>query len=96
MRRVYYAFALRVATHPLAVQALVLFVSVYALSRLIHVAAIINNIGSLQVRELGRYIFNTLTHTEFLTLLCFSIVFFTLLSLPLRLTLPRYRNMQTI
>ena len=96
MRRVYYAYALRLATHPVTLHAFVLVLSVFALSRLTHVAAIINNIMGVKVGDLGGYIFNTLVNAEFLTLVCVGVIFFTLLSLPLRLSLPRTRRIQTI
>lgn len=96
MRRVYYAFALRVATHPLLIHVALLVLSVYALSRLTHVAAIVNNIMSIRVGDLGTYILNTLMQAEFLTLFCTGVVFFTLLSLPFRLSWPKYRTTQTV
>jgi hypothetical protein len=94
MRRVYYAFVLRVATHPLLVHALVVLLSVYALSRLTHVAAIMNNLRSIRVGELDTYLLNSIMHAEFVTLVCVGIVVFSLLSLPLRLSLPKRGNMQ--
>lgn len=94
MRRVYYAFALRVVTHPLAVHSTIFVLSVFALSRLTHVAAIINNIKSVKVGDLGSYLFNTVMHTEFITLVCLGVVIFTLLSLPIRLAFPRGRYTQ--
>jgi hypothetical protein len=90
MRRIYYAFALRLATHPFTVHAAILLLSVFALSRLTHVQAILNNFQSIQIGSADTFILNMLVHAEFWTLVCAGIVFFTLLSLPLRLSLPRF------
>ncbi len=96
MRRVYYAFFLRGAFHPVTVHALVLIVSVFTLSRLVHVAAIIENLKMVRLGELDNYIFATFAQAEFWTLVCTGIIIFTILSLPLRLSLPKHRHIQTI
>ncbi len=96
MRRVYYAFALRMATHPLLIHVALLVLSVFALSRLTHVSAIVNNIMSVKVGDLGAYLLSTFMHAEFLTLFCTGVVFFTLLSLPFRVSLPKYRTTQPV
>jgi hypothetical protein len=92
MRRVYYAFALRLATHPFTVHTAILVLSVFALSRLTHVAAIFNNFRSIQVGNADTFFLNMLMHAEFWTLVCTGIVFFTLLSLPFRLSIPRFNR----
>lgn len=96
MRRVYYAFALRLATNPLTVHTAIFAVCVFALSRLTHVAAIMENVSNVKVGELNTYIYGALMQAEFLTLVCLGIIIFTLLSLPLRLSTPRTRSMQTV
>jgi uncharacterized membrane protein YecN with MAPEG domain len=96
MRRIYYACALRLATQPLFLHTLFLVGSVYILSRLIHVAAIVNNLRVVRVRDLDNYLFNTLMQAEFWTLLCTGLVLFAALSFPLRLSAPKTQNPQTV
>lgn len=96
MRRVYYAFALRLGTHPLVVHGVLFVASVYGLSVMVHVASIIENLRNIQVGNLDTYIFNAFTHTDVLTLLFVGMVFFTLLSLRWNLSMPRWNeSMQT-
>ncbi|MCB9811642.1 hypothetical protein H6783_01900 [Candidatus Nomurabacteria bacterium] len=91
MRRVYYTFGLRLATHTITLHIVMLLVAGYALAKLVHVAAIFNNVMNLRVGELGRYIVGTLTHTDLLTLVVFGLLVFTGLSLQWRLLVPRAR-----
>ena len=96
MRRVYYAFALRVASHPIVVHGTLFIAGVFVLSRFVHVASILNNISSVQVGELGRYLFNTFMHAEWWTLATIGIILFSVLSLPFSLAAPRFHKMQAI
>ncbi len=95
MRRVYYAFALRIASHPVVVHGTLLCASVFVLSRLVNVASILNNISNLRVGDLDNYLFNTFMHTEFWTLATFGLILFSLLSLPLSLKAPNVHKVQT-
>lgn len=81
MRRVYYAFALKVVTHPLVAHGALLVVSLFILTRLVNVASIVQNISNVKVGYLDNFILNSLTHTDMVTLSVFGIVCFTLLSL---------------
>jgi hypothetical protein len=96
MRRVYYAFALRMSTQPVVLYAALLIASLYGLSKLIHVASIINNMRTVQVGNLDNYIFNTLMHAEFWTLALIGLIFFSLISIKLSLRPPRTASMQTV
>lgn len=96
MRRVYYSYTLRLATHPLFVHGVLLFGSVYVLSKLIHVASIMNNIRSLRVGDLDNYLFNTFMNAEFATLAVIGVIFFTILSLQFSLKTPHFYKTQTM
>ena len=80
MRRVYYAYTLRIATHPALISAVLFVAGVYGLSVMVHVASIIENILALQVGSLPEYIFNALVHAELFTLVFLGIIIFSLLS----------------
>ncbi len=96
MRRVYYAFALRLGTHPLVLHGVLFVASVYGLSVMVNVASIIENIRNMQVGNLDTYIYNAFTHTDVITLFFVGLVFFSLLSLRWNLRIPRWDNdMQT-
>jgi len=96
MRRVYYAFALRLGTHPLVVHGVLFVASIYGLSVMVHVASILQNVRNIQVGNLDTYVLNAFTHTDVFTLLFVGLVFFTLLSLRWSLKMPRWNDeMQT-
>jgi hypothetical protein len=96
MRRVYYAFALRMGTQPVVLYTALLIASVYGLSRVTHVASIINNIRGVQVGNLDNYILNTFMHTEFWTLALIGLIFFSAISIRLSLKPSRSTSMQTV
>ncbi|MFT5849263.1 MAG: hypothetical protein ACI9H6_000064 [Patiriisocius sp.] len=94
MRRVYYAFGVRLATHSITLHMVVLAVAAYVLTQLVHVASVLENVASVQMGELAGYLQQTLTQADVTTLAVIGIATFTALSLPLRL--PNYQKMQTI
>jgi len=96
MRRVYYAFGLRLATSPLVTHTLLLAVSVYALSKLLHVASIMDNLRGTELANLDNFIFNSFIHAEFLTLVFVGIIIFTALSFNFSFKAPSFRRMQTM
>ena len=81
MRRIYYAYAIRVSTNPLVLHSVVLIAGVYGLSVMVHVASIVKNLQQVQVSRLDNFVFNAVAHTDTLTLLFFGLVCFTMLSL---------------
>ncbi|MFM2381568.1 MAG: hypothetical protein RLZZ76_335 [Candidatus Parcubacteria bacterium] len=96
MRRVYYAFALRLITHKLVLSTVFLVLSVYGLSVMVHVASIFDNLRRVQVGRLDNYIANAFLHTDVLTLIFFGLVVFSLLSFNFTLLkVPRYGRMQS-
>ncbi len=80
MRRVYYAYALRIATHRATISAILFAVGVYGLSVMIHVASIIENILALQVGSLPQYILSAFLNAELFTLVFIGVIVFSLLS----------------
>ena len=97
MRRVYYAFALRLGTHPLLLNSVLLTVSVYGLSVMVNVASIFRNLRIMQVNRLDNFAANAILHTDTLTLLFFGLVIFSMLSFNFTiLKAPRMVRMQTV
>ena len=96
MRRVYYAFAIRLITHKLVLSTAFLMLSVYGLSVMVHVASIFDNLRRVQLGRLDNYVANAFLHTDLLTLVFFGLVVFSLLSFNFTLLqVPRYSRMQT-
>ncbi len=92
MRRVYYAYMLRVVTHRLTIHAGLLGVMLYALASLVHFKRVFQNIGSVEVNALAGKVFHILTHADALTLLVCGVIVMTLLSVPLQT--PRRQRMK--
>lgn len=80
MRRVYYAFLLRVALHPLLLSAAVFGGALVVFARHVHVARILEALRSMPLESVPQYVFNALTYGEAITLLalgtmCFASLF---------------------
>jgi hypothetical protein len=95
MRRIYYAYALRVSTQAFVIHAVLFIASVYALSKLVHVASILQNISNTKVGSLGTYFLNTIMHAEFLTMVVLAIVIFSALSIPISFRRAKFEHTQT-
>lgn len=95
MRRVYYAFAIRLTTHTITKHVVVLLVAGVLLARLVHVAAVYRNVASVRVGELGSYVFKAVVNADTATLMVLGLIIFTLLSLRFKLRVPSIRLMQT-
>ncbi len=77
MRRVYYAYTLRLATHPLVLATLVFGSALVVFAKHVHVARIIEAIQSMPLAAVPSYVFNALTYGEAVTLLALGTMCFT-------------------
>lgn len=68
MRRVYYAYAVRLILHPLTVSAAVFAVGLWAFASLVFVARILESMSTRPVGELPAYLFRVVVHSDVLTL----------------------------
>ncbi|MEZ4200571.1 MAG: hypothetical protein R3B69_03220 [Candidatus Paceibacterota bacterium] len=84
MRRVYYAFAVRLATHTVTLHVLALAVLGFVLAKLVFVARVYENLASREFGELLPATLRILMHADVLTLVVFAVAVFTALSLPVR------------
>jgi len=94
MRRVYYTFGIRIATHVATLHLVVMAASVYALGYFVHVAAVFRNVSSVPVGEFAGYMFSAVTHTDVMTMLVLGVIVLTVVSLPL--SLPKHHSMHTV
>ncbi len=98
MRRVYYAFGIKVLTHKVTLHAFVFTLGLYGLGVMVHVASFMNNLKATQLQNIDNFMFNALTHTDVYTLLFVGIVIFSVLSFNFSLLkTPKYHGrMQTV
>ena len=92
MRRVYYAFALRLATHPITLHVVFLVAALYALAALVHVEMVLRNIAVVEVGNLVPHLAKILMNADTATIMVLGITTFVLASLPFRL--PQYQRLQ--
>lgn len=69
MRRVYYLFGIRIVTHPMVMQGLLLVVALTWLAQLVFFARIWQSFVATPVGELGAFFVKVVTHADGLTLL---------------------------
>ena len=90
MRRVYYAYAIRLAHHPVTIQIGLFVAALFIFAHMVHVAKVVQNMLSTSLGNVPQFVFNALMHGEVLTLIALGVMTFVLLSLGWRtLTLPR-------
>ena len=69
MRRVYYAYALRLAVNRLTVHTLLAGVALFIMTQFVHFAAVFQNFSQVPVANVDNFVMSALTHTEAWTLL---------------------------
>ncbi len=95
MRRVYYTFGVRLATHSVTLHAVILLIAGYLLASLVHVEMVLRNLATTEVADLGGKVTAILFNADAISLVVLGIAIFAALSLPLRLPhwqLTRLRN----
>jgi uncharacterized membrane protein len=99
MRRVYVAFAVRIAQHPITLQVGLFAVSLLLFAKLVHVQRILESLLSSSLQNLPQYLFNNIAGAfqrgEVLTLLTLGVMLFVALSVPMqvwRLRLPKWKK----
>lgn len=89
MRRVYYAYAIRVATLPGVPQGFLVLGALIALTYFISLGDVINNLMHIEVGDVGHFVYSALTRTEVWSLFLIGIIVFSLLSLRFKVSPPR-------
>lgn len=80
MRRVYYAFAIRVISTTGVVQGAVMFAVLLALTQFVSLGNVVHNFMSVPVGNVGTFFYNAITTTELWTLLLIGVFVFSALS----------------
>ncbi len=81
MRRIYYAYTLRLATTPGVVHGFLMLALLIGLTYFVSIGNVIQNLLNIQVGHMGAFFYNALTNTEAWTLLILGGFIFALLSL---------------
>jgi hypothetical protein len=90
MRRVYYTFGIRLATHTLTLHVVVLGAAMYGVGYFVHVAAVMQNMARIPTGEIAPWLMHAVSNTEGITLLVLGAAILSLLSLPIQL--PQYKR----
>ena len=89
MRRVYYAYAIRMATHPFFIHGVVMGALLLVLTYFVSIPNVFVNTLDVRVGELAPHLFRALQETEVWTLLILGSLIFTTLSLQIHLRMFR-------
>lgn len=68
MRRIYYAYALAFALHPLTLHIGALAISGYLFARLVHVAVVYQGLVNVRLGDLGGHVLSVIGHADGATL----------------------------
>ena len=90
MRRIWYAYGIDVVLGRAALQGFLFGASMVGFWKLVSVTSVINNVLTVRLGELPNYVMQALLQAHVLALITFGIMVFTVLSLGIRVTLPRY------
>jgi hypothetical protein len=88
MRRVWYTYMLSVALSRSTVWGIAFGASVIGFWKLVSITSIIQNFLNIPVGQAPTYVLEAVMQAEFLALIAFGIIVFTLLSVGVRVTLP--------
>ncbi len=88
MRRVYYAYALRVVTLPGVPQGFLMLASLIALTYFVSIGNVIQNLEMTGMNGLGQFAYNAVTNTEAWTLLILGVLIFLAFSFRFKIKTP--------
>ena len=94
MRRVYYTFGIRIVSHPIFTHSVVIGVTGFLLTRLVHVAAVYHNMLNVKVGEFASYAVRVVMQSDLPTLVALGLIIFACLSLRWQLKAPRLHSAQ--
>ena len=81
MRRVYYAYAIRLATTPGVAQGFLMLAVLIGLTRFVSLGNVVRNLMGVEVGHVGTFFYNAVTNTEAWTLLLLGVFIYAVLSL---------------
>ncbi len=86
MRRIYYAYAIRLATLPGVPQGFMMLGALIALTYFVSLGNVIQNMENVGMSGLGQFAYNAVTNTEAWTLLLLGVMIFSALSFRFKIT----------
>jgi hypothetical protein len=89
MRRVYYAYAIRLVTLPGVPQGFMMLGALIALTYFVSLGNVIQNMESVGMSGLGQFAYNAVTNTEAWTLLLLGVIIFSAFSFRFKITAPQ-------
>ncbi len=96
MRRVWYAYVLSVAIRPSTAWGIAFGASVIGFWKLVSITSIVQNFLNVPIGQVPSYILQSMMQAEFLALMAFGIIVFTVLSVGVRVTLPVFTREQRL
>lgn len=96
MRRVYYAYALRMLAHPITRHGALLLVCFALLTRFVSFPNVFHNMLERKLGEVHIFLFESVMSTEIWTLLLFAAIMVALVSLTREMSFARAREMQAV
>ncbi|MBY0538537.1 hypothetical protein K2P47_04045 [Patescibacteria group bacterium] len=96
MRRVWYTYVLSVAIRPSTAWGIAFGASVIGFWRLVSITSIVQNFLNVPIGQVPTYVLQSMMQAEFLALIAFGIIVFTLLSVGLKVTLPVFTREQRL
>ncbi len=88
MRRVYYAYALKMVTLPGVPQGFFMLASIIALTYFVSIGNVIENLMQAPVGHIGVFLYNAVTNTEAWTLLILGVFIYSLFSFRFKVKTP--------
>lgn len=86
MRRIYYAYAIRLVTLPGVPQGFVMLGALIGLTHLVSIKDVLKNLSHVEVGRLGEFAYNAVTHTHLLTLVFCGVIIYCLFSVRFKLS----------
>ena len=80
MRRIYYAYAIRLVTMPGVLQGFVMLGALIALTYFVSIGNVVQNFLNIPVRDIGTFLYNAVATTEAWTLLLVGVFIYAALS----------------
>ena len=96
MRRVWYAYVLSVAIRPSTAWGIAFGASVIGFWKLVSITSIVQNFLNVPIGQVPSYILQSMMQAEFLALMAFGIIVFTVLSVGVKVTIPVFTREQRL
>jgi hypothetical protein len=92
MRRIYYAFAIRLGTHPISLSLAIFVVSLYVLAKLVFVAKVVDGFLAIPRSEIIPHALKVLNNADGLSLIVFGVCIMALLSVGFNIKMPKFNR----